>query len=296
MVGKNMKCKDDRNIELLDFINSIRGNILFVMLITIVFGILGGLASYFLLQPVYEARAILMVAGVAETQQNTMNTYVGQVKSDVLMQRVINKMQLNERVSLPDNQTKNILGRLIDNSGKNVYTPRNLSKLVKVSGVKESSLIEITVSNNDKNLASEIANTLSNEFMGLIAENNREMINQSVAFLQNQITSMQREMENTAVESQKVILGDTIALLGEKARISRSIDLSSSSVVIISPALTPGSPVAPNKKLNIILSLCLGFLVAVALVFVREYLDNTIKTPDDVENLGLQFLGAIYCK
>jgi capsular polysaccharide biosynthesis protein len=57
------------------------------------------------------------------------------------------------------------------------------------------------------------------------------------------------------------------------------------SVSIVDKAETPTSPVKPNKKLNILIAFILGLMVAGGLVFLLEYLDDTVKTSKDVEEL-----------
>lgn len=57
--------------------------------------------------------------------------------------------------------------------------------------------------------------------------------------------------------------------------------------------LTP-TPVNPKPSLNMAIAFILGLMVAVGLAFLLEYLDNTIKTEQDVERfLDLPVLGAI---
>ncbi|WP_235680182.1 YveK family protein [Paenibacillus albicereus] len=54
------------------------------------------------------------------------------------------------------------------------------------------------------------------------------------------------------------------------------------------------APVAPNAKLNIAMALALSLLAALGLAFLLEYLDDTIKTEEDVaEVLGLPVLTVI---
>jgi succinoglycan biosynthesis transport protein ExoP len=62
--------------------------------------------------------------------------------------------------------------------------------------------------------------------------------------------------------------------------------LRSSNIRIVDPALIPSGPSRPNKPRNILLSILVGFLGGVGLALLREYLDNTVKTPDDVETLA----------
>ena len=54
------------------------------------------------------------------------------------------------------------------------------------------------------------------------------------------------------------------------------------------------SPVKPKPLLNMVIAFVVGLMTAVGVVFLLEYLDNTIKTEQDVERiLGLSVLGSI---
>ncbi|MFD2044548.1 YveK family protein [Ornithinibacillus salinisoli] len=67
-------------------------------------------------------------------------------------------------------------------------------------------------------------------------------------------------------------------------------------VQVLSPAVTAAdpSPVSPNKTLNIAIAIVLGGMVGVGLAFLLEYLDNTVKTEDDIEkHLDVPVLGII---
>ncbi len=47
----------------------------------------------------------------------------------------------------------------------------------------------------------------------------------------------------------------------------------------------PRKPHKPNKELNLILAAVVGLFLGVGMAFFFEYLDNTVKTPEDVEQL-----------
>jgi capsular polysaccharide biosynthesis protein len=65
-------------------------------------------------------------------------------------------------------------------------------------------------------------------------------------------------------------------------------------VVVVDRAAVPASPIKPRPMLNIAIALVLGAMAAVGLTFLLEYLDTSIKTPDDVARyLGLPVLGVI---
>jgi polysaccharide biosynthesis transport protein len=61
--------------------------------------------------------------------------------------------------------------------------------------------------------------------------------------------------------------------------------LRSSNIRVVDPAMVPTSPARPAKARNIMLAFLVGLIGGVGLALLREYLDNTVKTPDDIESL-----------
>lgn len=65
-------------------------------------------------------------------------------------------------------------------------------------------------------------------------------------------------------------------------------------VWIVEKAEIPESPVKPRKALNLLLGIIVGLFGGIGIAFFIEYLDNTIKSPDDAEaRLGKPVLGVI---
>jgi capsular exopolysaccharide synthesis family protein len=70
--------------------------------------------------------------------------------------------------------------------------------------------------------------------------------------------------------------------------------LRSSNIRVVDPALAPTSPSRPQKARNIMLAILVGLVGGVGLALFREYLDNTVKSPDDIEALtGLPSLAVV---
>jgi capsular exopolysaccharide synthesis family protein len=70
--------------------------------------------------------------------------------------------------------------------------------------------------------------------------------------------------------------------------------MTASNIRVVDPAQVPDGPAKPRVMLNLAIGLILGLSVGVGLAFLQEYLDNTLKTPDEVESLlRLPSLGLI---
>jgi capsular exopolysaccharide synthesis family protein len=64
-------------------------------------------------------------------------------------------------------------------------------------------------------------------------------------------------------------------------------------VDIIDKAVVPSSPVSPNVPFNLLLGLFLGLGVGVTFVFLREYLDVRVNTPEDLKRRGYPLLSFV---
>lgn len=417
-------------IDLRQYVNILRKWKKIIAVITLLSVFTSAVLSFFILPPIYEAKALLLVtqasdklnisrntdnldsliSSLSRIPQLTMNTYVDQLKSEVLMQRVIDKLGMD----------------------KDIYNPVLFSKIIEAKALKDSNIIELKVREKDAALASKIANTLSAQYLELISEKNQEQMSRSVVFLTKQADATEKELkqlisklkifemesggialleqqfqaktldlakfqsllndarvdlsqaeagkerlerelagtpkkvsvmkavdgsktpvaseeinqlynalsqelnqktgkateslariatleniiselmgdidntqrqlvstksEREQLEAEKKRLESARNLFAEKitqTQIAKSIDLGGTAIVVVSAALVPGEPVKPNKKLNIALAFILGLMLSVALAFLMEHLDNTLKNGDDVTNkLNVPVLGVI---
>ena len=66
------------------------------------------------------------------------------------------------------------------------------------------------------------------------------------------------------------------------------------SVKVISDARVGDAPVLPNKTMNTAIAGLLGLVASVGFIFLKEMLNNTFKTDDDIQkHLGFAVLGVI---
>jgi polysaccharide biosynthesis transport protein len=68
----------------------------------------------------------------------------------------------------------------------------------------------------------------------------------------------------------------------------------SSYVQVIDKVKTPTVPVSPNKKANLVYAFLVGFMLSITIIFVLEYMDNSVRTQEDIEKYtSLPVLGLI---
>ena len=99
-----------------------------------------------------------------------------------------------------------------------------------------------------------------------------------------------RALERDATSNRQIFE----SLLQRTKETSISGELKTNSIRIADAADVPRSPVWPQKRRNLLFAVCAGALLAVVLAFFVEYMDNKIKTPDDIRwDLGVACLGMV---
>jgi len=88
-----------------------------------------------------------------------------------------------------------------------------------------------------------------------------------------------------------------VSIANQLAKSLKTISISiknADNVYLVDEAQLPTSPDSPKPKLNMAIAFFMGLMVSVGIVFLIEYLDNTVKTQEDVEKLlGLTVIGII---
>jgi len=101
--------------------------------------------------------------------------------------------------------------------------------------------------------------------------------------------SLKIEVENIRKQLNSLIEKQKETFVSEKLG-----GLRASNISIIDKAEVSKKPVSPKKKLNLFFALIFGLFGGTGLCFLLEYLDNTVKGPEDVERLAsLPSLGVI---
>ena len=196
-----------------------------------------------------------------------------------------------------------------------VIAPEGLANQIKTELVPDTGLIRLSVTDTDPARAALIANAVAKAFIAQNRDMQQERYIDYLTSVQEQMAEMSALIqETTAVISamgtpitdqehaelarlETTLAGhrNTYATLSnsyEQMRLTAA--LSTDNVVVFETARVPAAPDGGRKTQTIALAAVTGAMVAVGVVFLIEYLDDTIKTPADVsEALGLNTLGTI---
>jgi len=72
-----------------------------------------------------------------------------------------------------------------------------------------------------------------------------------------------------------------------------SSDLKGTDIRVIDPAQIPGSPIGPKRGFNILFAAFIGLGLGMAFAFFLEYIDTSMKTPEDIKRIQIPYMGFI---
>lgn len=130
----------------------------------------------------------------------------------------------------------------------------------------------------------------------LVARDQETQMEKAVADARHQAQDLSekeitfKELRRDAVANQT--LYEELQKRAKETQITEN--LSANNILLIEKAQRPEFHVKPKRRVNIALGMLLGIIGGVGLAFFLEYLDNTIKTQQDIENItDIPFLGII---
>lgn len=180
-----------------------------------------------------------------------------------------------------------------------------------------SQLMEIVVVDSNPARAQAVANELANQLIlrsptsnKQIGAERQEFIDEQVSYLEGKIretldqieeaesnlTEMNSARQIAAAQEEISTLQTKLAQLQNNytSLISNTNQGAVNSLSVIERAPLPEWPIGPNKRLIIVMAALVAVVIAAAAAYLLEFLDDTIKTSDDVNRfLGIPVLANI---
>lgn len=284
----------------------------------------------FSMRPVYQASALLIIekergssaatengALIENSNDDYYQTQYKLLQSETLLKKVYTELSLDGRE---------------DFAGARGF--EKFQKAITISPVLRSRLVYVRADSHDRALAALIANQIAGDFVDENLANqlfiSKEVLqalqmkdgrtayeslpavvnNQLIQTLKGEYAKLQSqyaEMSQRYTDRHPALIqvkSNMLALQGqiqtETDRIVQSLktelsgQLKGNNVRVIDAADVPEKPVRPRKLMNLALGLLGGLTLGIALAFLAEVLDQSVRTQDDVEQrLGQPFLGVI---
>ncbi|HDN80326.1 MAG TPA: hypothetical protein ENG33_07685, partial [Chloroflexi bacterium] len=279
----------EEEIDIREYARVLQRWLWLIALCSIIAAVSAYIISACFIQPVYKAEAVLMVepsAGVSSSiryQDVLAGERIARTYAEILESRPLLEKTLIKLGYPPDLSDKEL--------------PFNVS----VQAVRETQLIRISVESKDPQLAAKAANTLAETFIEERAQGQARRFGSLKTSIETQLANIDEEIAKLdkqrgkaqTQEDVKVIEQQLVNLRDMRTRLLTSlydIQLAEAQhtelITQLEKADVPDKPVRPRKLMNALIAGVLGGMLAVMGAFATEYLDTTIKSPEQIEQIA----------
>ncbi|MCB9138314.1 MAG: P-loop NTPase [Caldilineaceae bacterium] len=246
--------------------------------------------------PVYRAKTRLMLsssqAGAAAVNYSDLlaNERAARTYAELLKRRTVLRDALTQ-LGL-DNQSSSAMRQI---------------GAISVTPVRDTQLIDLTVEGTNPQLIAAVANTLPQVFVTELQAIQSNQFADSRQSFEDQLATLERQIEETqlrvsGLESQvrnaqeEVEYGRLQNALTQYqssyAGVLQSYEnlrlaeiRSTDNVVVMEAATIPSSPVRPRTQTNTLLAGLVGAMLALGVVFLMEFLDDRVRTPEELRRI-----------
>ncbi len=183
----------------------------------------------------------------------------------------------------------------IANALANTFVQENVSNRISMGQDIIRALESTEMNAADQELLNSMPQVVNSDFIKSLKQQ-EAALERTLAQLSAKYTSQHPEV--VSVTRQLTATKSQIALetrrLVQSIKIELSGQFSGNNIRIVDPAIVPQIPVLPRKLINLAIGILGGGLIGLLLVFLMEFIDQTVKNSEDLEKkLSLPFLGFV---
>jgi non-specific protein-tyrosine kinase len=212
-------------------------------------------------------------------------------------------------------KTRPILAETIAKLGDDTLTVNALAGKITVSAPQESQILTVIVEDTDPERAANIANTLGEVFITQTQARENLRYAAPIANWQERITEIGNTIQEIEIQISEMGTPETAVDEAALSRLQTQLNEAqiryteafnnlntlqiaqakeNSNIVDIEAAVVNKNPIRPQTDTNTMLATAVGVILALSVIILIEYLDDTIKLPDEIlEDTNLSTLGAI---
>lgn len=210
-------------------------------------------------------------------------TYITAIQNEIV------KMEINREVALSKNEGDQKNSALIKDYDKKISelrAERDKQLEVLKAGIFASSPAEV------KELTQRI---IEEEVKNQALQTSIKELNKIIKSYENRFLKLPKSTLELARLKRRSEALEKLYLLLEQRYQEALINVESQpgNVVIIDRARIPISPSKPNRTLIVLVGLVLGSGLAIGYIFIKNYFDDTVKSPEDIQNKNINVLAWI---
>jgi capsular exopolysaccharide synthesis family protein len=266
--------EDSPEPELRDYLHILRRR-KWIIVISVLVGVLLALFLSYLQTPIYQASARLLVQ--PDTGNDPFNPTSAQA---------INPNQVQTEVQVVES-------RPVEDEVR-----RQLGAVpgVAVSPIGQTNVISVRARSTSPAHAAAVANAYANAYIGFKTSQAVKTLLDAAAQIQLQINDLQQQIAKAPPDQVAALQTTLEAFKQRQSETTVDARLVSGGAQLVSPAVVPSTPVVPRTRRNVVIGVVVGALFGIGLAFLFEYLDDSIKSKDDLERAShgsLPTLGLI---
>ncbi len=265
-------------------------------LLILITALAGGVTYYIAVQqtPIYQASTLIMVNGGSGIQSDSYSSVVLSQQLTTTYSKIMTASPVLSEVSKR-------LGYIVS------------TRSISVQPIQNTQLLTVTVTDPNPVMAASIANTIVMVFSDQIQADqasryadSKKSLEEEIARLDAQIQSTTKEITALGTDStrqeQRAQLGVILSqdqnsranLIQSYQQIQLAEAQSTSQIVQKDPAVPPQFPVQPRPPLYALLAGVVGLFLAAGIVFLIEFLDDSLRDPQEItQKWGVPILGII---
>ncbi|MBI5740370.1 MAG: hypothetical protein HZA16_06580 [Nitrospirae bacterium] len=268
---------DDDEIKLSDYIHVLRKRMVSILLIITVSVAATGIVS-FMTPPVFESKALIMPAspqreqggmsaiastfGISTAGTSNVSEMLALLKSNILIERVINKYDLVPVFSSKGSEK-------LTASGKTWLVIKSLKELFKVKHNQKEGIIELSAEFRDPAIATDLLNYMLIELTDYMSSEARRVAETNRKYLESLI-----DRNADPLIRQKIY--SLIALQIETAMMAEVKE--NFAFKILDPPRASPDRIRPTRKKNVLIAFVVSVFAGVFFAFAREYSENAKKS------------------
>lgn len=235
-----------------------------------------------------QSNIVVDISEKASITSEKLSEYESKLQELEIQQSILSNLQEYMK------NNKDVSGIAVGGSGfVNEDLIKMISELKQKTIERKTLLVGLTELHPDVVKLSETINSLRNSIMFTI-NSSLSVLKQRKQTLTKIINEYKHSLESLPEQEQKLANLTRLTMVNEKIysflleKRAETAILRSSTVSktrIIDKAMLPYAPSKPKRSLIAIVGLILGLIFGIAYAFLREFIDNTVKSKEDIERL-----------